>query len=562
MTLIVLPVMVFMAFGCGGDGTIASGGDFVLSVEELRYEITKLGPSSRYSDTPDGRRAVVEKLATRSYLAAEAEERGYGGDDLTQAVKVAEDQAVAEAYRMWKVDTSVRAPRLKRKPWIEYLDRRLYLKELVFAVYPVAVEALADLRAGRRFEDLLADIEGREDVRFNDPGLKIWKDFSREVANVVFQAGKGEATDIIPGPDGYHIFYVADDEKFGMGLELLSLRSRKFVTAMEEKRLLDAAKRDLVRKYDVDFREEGMAAAMRAFATAFGGERPDDSVMGEVVAGYSGGQVVVGDLFNMFFTLALESRPYVGDFHGVREATIELLLPVLETKAGYDMGLGRLPEVAWAGKMAREDYLVPSMEDYFRSQIEVTDQDIVDYYAERRQDMVTPMRYKARRILVSSQQEMMNVMRRLEAGRDFGQVAMQLSQDRQTAPHGGDIGWVSAGMIAAYDSVAATLSPGEISRPFTTHSGIEILLIEEKEAPRELTFEEAVPQMRTYITNTRANELLKDWVTSKKSEVNFTINEQLLDSIWLPPPEFVSHRAGPSEGEETEKVFQPLPKID
>ena len=47
--------LVLLAPGCKQDGIIAQGGDFSLTVEQLRFEVTKLGPSSGYDDTYEGR---------------------------------------------------------------------------------------------------------------------------------------------------------------------------------------------------------------------------------------------------------------------------------------------------------------------------------------------------------------------------------------------------------------------------------------------------------------------------------------------------------------------------
>jgi hypothetical protein len=123
-------------------------------------------------------------------------------------------------------------PRIKTKPWIEKLDRRLHIKDLVFMVYPVAVEALSDLRAGVPVSKIEEAASGREDIRVLDMGWIIWKDITREVDNIVFRLDKGEASDIVPAGDGYHIFYLADDEHFGISLEVLSIRSKRFVAAM------------------------------------------------------------------------------------------------------------------------------------------------------------------------------------------------------------------------------------------------------------------------------------------------------------------------------------------
>jgi parvulin-like peptidyl-prolyl isomerase len=546
--------------GCSQDGIIARGGDFLLTVEQLRFEITKLGPSSGYDDTYEGRYAVVMNLAARKFLADEAEERGYGGEALQEMVDSARETALAESFRRWKVDNMVMLPRIKTKPWIEYLDRRLHIKDLVFLVHPVAEEALSDLREGVPVGTIEEAAAGRDDIRVVDMGWVIWKDLTREIANIVFRIGEGEASDVIAAGDGYHLFYVAEDEPFGLGLELLSVRSKRFVMAMEEERLDRELREELTDRYDVRFLEDGLTAGLRAFAVSFAGERPPDSLMAGVIASYPDGQVTVGDVYTLYFGLPAANRPYVGDYHSLSSLAVDVLMPDLEARAGYEMGLYRDREVLFAARMAREEHLVPMMEDYYKSQVEITPEDIAAYYENRKEDLAEPARYNVRRILVSSLEAARQARRQVLLGGDFAEVAMEVSEDERSAPQGGDMGWFSTGVVAVYDSVLADMEPGDISTPFQSYSGFEIIKLEGREARRTLSFEEATPQIKMYITNTRANEMLADFVNRKREEVGFTLNEELLREVWLPKPEYA-----PTEYEEAEPGEEEpppaLPKI-
>ena len=552
--------LVLLVPGCTRDGIIAQGDDFSLTVEQLRFEITKLGPSSRYDNTYEGRRALVLNLAARTFLADEAEQRGFGGEDLQKVIAAAEATALGEAYRRWKIENSIMLPRIKTKPWIEKLDRRLHIKDLVFLVHPVAEEALRDLRAGAPLSDIEEDASEREDIRVTDMGWVIWKDLTREIANIVFRLGAGEASDIIPAGDGYHIFYIAEDTPFGIGLEVLSIRSKRFVKAMEEERKQLELQDELRARYDVRFFESGLSDGLKALAISFAGDRPPDSLMAGVIASYPDGQVAVGDVFMLYFSLPAASRPYVGDYHSLSTLAMDFLMPELQARAGYEMGLHRDREVRFAARVAREDYLAPLMEDYYKSQVDITPRDIEEYYEERKEDLADPARYNIRRILLSSVGAASQAHRRILLGADFAEVAMQVSEDERSAPQGGDMGWLSAGLVAGYDSVLADMEPGDVSSPFQTYSGVELIKLEEWMSPRILSLEEATPQIKMYITNTLANEMLSDFVTQRQEATGFTVNEELLRNVRLPEPEYAPVEYEEVEPDEEEPA-PVLPKI-
>ncbi len=540
-TVLFLAVLLAcMLLDCSGGRLISKGGDFELGVEDLRYEVSQLGPYSKYEATFESRMAVVHTIASRFYLAEEAQRLGYD-QDLEAVEKNAETTALAEAYRTWKVDNAIMLPRMKTKPWQEKLDRKLHLKEIVVAVYPVALEILEELRGGRDFDTMASTMSGREDVQVHDIGWVIWKELSREVANVVFRLDTGEVSDIMLGTGGYHIFYLAEAEPFGIRIELASIRSQRFTEAMERERLIEEEEEELTGIYDVRFPEKGLAAGLRSFQISFSGSRPPDSLLGHVMATYTGGEVRVADLFNLYYTEPLESRPYVGDYNALKEFAVGIMLPELEARAGYALGLDRLRSVTWAVRNAREEFLVGLMEDHFRSQIEVTEDDLVDYYAKRKDDIRTSGGYRISRILLDSDDAARAALREINTGRDFAEVAAEFSQDKAGAERGGELAYVGFGMVAYYDSVVRRMSVGEVSAPFTTISGVEIIKLDQLDEPVYLTFEQAREQLVGFVANTRANEVLAEWVKQKKDEVGFWIDEDLLKRITLPEPEYRSN---------------------
>jgi parvulin-like peptidyl-prolyl isomerase len=527
-----------ISMSCSRDGIVAEGGDFVLTIEDLRHEIRNLGPSASYDGSYEDRLGVVHSLATRSYIADEASRLGYGADEVAEVEAEARRAALAEAYRTWKIDNNVFTPRIESKRWITKLDRKLYLKEMVFAAYPAAEDVLGMLREGNEFDTLAETLGDRPDVTVNDVGWKIWKDLARDVANILFRLDRGEISDIIPGADGYHIFYLADDEHFGIGMELLALRSRRFVAAMETEKLMSEQREYLRDSYDVRFLDSGVGAGLEAFRVVFEGGRPPDSLVNKVVATRQAGEVIVADLYNRYFSLPIRSRPYLGDHHAVTEFAMDIMLPDLQALAGEDAGLGRLRDVQWAVKKAREEFLLPLMEDHFRSQIEIKEADMVDYYERHKDNIKTSGTYTARRIQLESRADVREFRKRIAAGMDFAEIARELSQDEYTAPRGGEMGEITFGMLAVYDSVVAGMKPGEVSAPFETEAGIEIIKLEAMNEPKMLTLEEAKPRMGTYISNARANELLTEWVNNKKREVGFRVNEDLLKRASVPEPEY------------------------
>src|SRR5688500_18869814 len=107
-------------------------------------------------------------------------------------------------------------------------------------------------------------------------------------------------------------------------------------------------------------------------------------------------------------------------------------------------------------------------------------------------------RVRARHILVtppdgatpfqrdSVRQVAAGLLERVRAGENFETLATQNSQDPGSAAQGGDLGFFERGtMVAAFDSVAFALEPGQISDIVATPFGYHIIKVEEKPTPAD-----------------------------------------------------------------------------
>ena len=553
-------LVVFVFSGCRDTGLIAQGGGLLITPGDLQFEVYNLGPSYKFDDNYQGRLDLVENLATRYFLAEEAFQRGYGDDALAEEIRTAEATAAGEAYKKWKVEGRVRVPRVESRQVLTRLDRKLHVKQIVFAVFPIAEEASRELAAGESFDTLAGGLTGREDVTFTDLGWKLWRDIDRNLAVQLFNLEVGQVTGVIRGQRGYSIYYLAEDEPSGADQRLMFQRSKRFVRWLQEAALTQEMRRELGEKFHVVYSGQGTMDALRSFAIAFGGQTPPEDLLGVKLVTYevSGKQVAysVGYFFNYYWSLPQPSRPYVGDPHGVEEFALDTILPELTNAAGYGMGLARVRQVVWSTKKTREEFLIPKMEDFFRSQVQVGEDEVAAYFDTHRSELAKAFTYHVRRILVASESQADEVLNELRAGRDFAQIATEKSIDTNSAPKGGDLGYIEVGMFSEYDSVAKALKPGEISGALPTSEGFEILKIEEKIPPRLFTFDESREYIATTVADLKTNDLLQSWVAEKKKSVGYVVNTDLVARIDLPEPSWKASLV--KESEETEATGQQI----
>ena len=73
------------------------------------------------------------------------------------------------------------------------------------------------------------------------------------------------------------------------------------------------------------------------------------------------------------------------------------------------------------------------------------------------------------------------IFSKLRAGKKFDEMARQFSEDKVSAPKGGDLGWIKKGSIdKLFSNTLFSLNPGDISQPFETEFGYHIVQLIEK----------------------------------------------------------------------------------
>lgn len=123
---------------------------------------------------------------------------------------------------------------------------------------------------------------------------------------------------------------------------------------------------------------------------------------------------------------------------------------------------------------------------------EVTDAEIELYYAQNQYRFEQPERVKVRHILFMADdegedgalREAEDVLRQVRDGADFEAMAAEHSDDPGNAQNGGDLGWVSQGMMdPAFEEASFALDVGELSvEPVKSDFGYHLIRVDDRES--------------------------------------------------------------------------------
>ncbi len=126
------------------------------------------------------------------------------------------------------------------------------------------------------------------------------------------------------------------------------------------------------------------------------------------------------------------------------------------------------------------------------------------------------------------------IQEKLENGEDFGDLALQYSDDTTSAEDGGDLGFISKGeMVEEFEEVLFALDVGETSGIVETEYGFHIIEATDYEEEHIQEFSEVEESINTYLLNLHKMEVWEDFIYSLIDKVSieyFTDVEGTLNS--------------------------------
>ena len=119
--------------------------------------------------------------------------------------------------------------------------------------------------------------------------------------------------------------------------------------------------------------------------------------------------------------------------------------------------------------------------------------------------------WNAAHILVATEAEAQAAAEAIAGGRDFGELAREISTDG-AARQGGDLGWFGPGvMIPEFEEVVRSLEPGQVSAPLQTRFGWHLVRLADRRIasvpPLDAVREQLIEELRREAMNALISRL-------------------------------------------------------
>jgi peptidyl-prolyl cis-trans isomerase C len=136
--------------------------------------------------------------------------------------------------------------------------------------------------------------------------------------------------------------------------------------------------------------------------------------------------------------------------------------------------------------------------------------------------------YKARHILVKTEEEAKKLIAELDKGGDFAKLANKNSLDAKESQNGGDLGWFVAGqMVAPFSEAVVKLEKGKYTKtPVKTQFGYHIILREDSRAQTPPPLEAVKEQLMPYLQRKKIQNMVETLRKQAKVEILVPLTDE------------------------------------
>jgi peptidyl-prolyl cis-trans isomerase C len=162
----------------------------------------------------------------------------------------------------------------------------------------------------------------------------------------------------------------------------------------------------------------------------------------------------------------------------------------------------------------------------------VSDQAVRDFYDKHKTEMKVPERLHLKHILIAvnpqaqpaerekARQKAQDILKRLQAGEDFGKLAQQYSDDPGSKTRGGDLGPIAKGQTAPqFEAAAFALKkPNDLSPVVEAPYGFQVIQLVQREEPSILAFDQVKDRIAALLKQQEVQKMFQDRATQLRAK--------------------------------------------
>lgn len=247
---------------------------------------------------------------------------------------------------------------------------------------------------------------------------------------------------------------------------------------------------------------------------------------GDELVAIVNGTDIKRDTLGAVMEMAKRSRP--GAEIDEKSLLNDLVSTELARQEAKKSGLGEREDIKAKVENFADKLILNTWMQEKASALDISDEDLKAAYDERIKNM-PKNEYKARHILVKTEDEGKALIEELKTGKDFAELAKEKSTG-PSGPTGGDLGWFKPqSMVKPFAEAVTALSPGKVSTaPVETQFGWHVIKLEEQREVKLPELENMKPQLKRQLEQKKMLEYMTD--LRKDADIKILLKEKPVEA--------------------------------
>jgi EpsD family peptidyl-prolyl cis-trans isomerase len=224
-----------------------------------------------------------------------------------------------------------------------------------------------------------------------------------------------------------------------------------------------------------------------------------------------------------------ELQPFFGTKEGQKQFLDRVVRRELLLQEAEKRKLGDQADVAEQVANLRRELMIRALvQDEIGGKVKVEEKEVQEYFTVH-PDEFSGDTVRLRHILVQTEGEAKEVQARLAKNEPFEDLAKKVSRDTNSAPKGGDLGYLGREqMLPDFAKAAFALKAGEVSEPVKTPFGFHLVKLVDRKKGQPMTFDQVKGQLQRRLLDERQAQRFQTWIKDLEGGAKITRDESSL----------------------------------
>lgn len=496
----------------------------------------------------EGHKQFLETMINKEVMAQKADELGYDKDPyVVQGIEVFKKMGLQAAYLKFRVADKVKITEDDIRDYYDKDGITLTVKQILVDTIEEAEEVYQLLLDGNDFETICKRYSKSPDASIGGKVMTAaFGGFAPDFQDELFDLPVGGICSPIETPYGFFVIKVLKKEKKANArpFEQVHEKYERIARGYQEMMLSNDLSESIRQAANWEWHYDGIRTAFEALPP----DRPltnppprssekypllhfTEEELAKPILSYNDKVLTVADFSDLYDKSSFFERPRRSyRWGGIKRTLTEHAMNELIAHEMERSGIENMPEVKQMLDNKREELMVSKMyDDLIRKTVNVTNDEMVEYYNAHKDNFKVPEKRSFGIILTGDREDCLEAYQKLQDGEPFGTVVQAFSIDEETKKNEGRSSLFVKGEQPEFDEVGFGLEKvGDVSEPFQTSKGWAILKLVELQRAKTLPFEQSQAAIKGAIESQRTDQLLKEKLDEWKSKMNITVYENNL----------------------------------